>query len=82
MPLPIALDPGSFLHHVNPIHGIGINASCVRDNRAYSYVPSRNGETISDKVALHVPKWTDQNCLSDTHSSTGKLMKSITVPLK
>ena len=34
----------------------GFNISCVGDNDAYSYLPSRDGDTISDKVALHVLK--------------------------
>lgn len=39
----------------------GFNVSCVGDERAYSYVPSRNGNTISDMIAKHVLKWTDPN---------------------
>jgi aminopeptidase-like protein len=39
----------------------GFNVSCVGDERAYSYVPSRNGNTISDTIAKHVLKWTDPN---------------------
>ena len=39
----------------------GFNVSCVGDDRAYSYVPSRNGKTISDFIAKHVLKWTDLN---------------------
>jgi len=37
----------------------GFNITCVGDNRSYSYVPSRNGNTISDLVAKHVLKHTD-----------------------
>jgi len=39
----------------------GFNISCVGDDRAYSYLPSRNGETLSDFVAKHVLKWIDSN---------------------
>ena len=39
----------------------GFNVSCVGDDRAYSYIPSRDGKTISDLIAKHVLKWIDKN---------------------
>ena len=39
----------------------GFNVTCVGDDRSYSYLPSRNGKTISDLIAKHVLKWIDPN---------------------
>ncbi len=32
----------------------GFNITCIGDDRCYSYLPSREGNTISDQIALHV----------------------------
>ena len=49
----------------------GFNISCVGDDRAYSYVPSRQGDTLSDCVAQHVLKWTDPHYCHYSWSDRG-----------
>ena len=49
----------------------GFNVTCVGDNRAYSYLPSRAGDTISDDIAKHVLKWKDPSFISYTWNDRG-----------
>ena len=44
------------LEHLKEKVIAGFNITCVGDDRTYSYLPSRNGTTLSDRVALHVLK--------------------------
>jgi len=37
----------------------GFNITCIGDDRCYSYLPSRDGNTLSDMAALHVLKHID-----------------------
>ncbi len=49
----------------------GFNITCVGDNRAYSYLPSRAENTLADRVALHVLKHTDPSFKRYSYSSRG-----------
>lgn len=44
------------LNHLRDKVVAGFNISCVGDDRAYSYLPSRAGDTLADRAALHVLK--------------------------
>ena len=49
----------------------GFCISCIGDERSFSYLASRNGETMSDVVAKHVLYWTDHNYKSYTWLDRG-----------
>ncbi len=61
------------LHHKEMKEKVfsGFNVSCIGDDRAYSYLPSRNGNTLSDDIAKHILKHTDQNFKSYTWLDRG-----------
>jgi len=42
----------------------GFNVTCIGDDRAYSYLPSRKGDTLSDKVALHVLQYSQPDYIT------------------
>jgi aminopeptidase-like protein len=70
-------------HHINLKKKVvaGFNVSCVGDERSYSYLPSRNGNTISDKVAKHVLKWTDPNYVTYSWLDRGSDERQYCSPL-
>jgi aminopeptidase-like protein len=51
----------SQLDHLKKHVRAGYVVTCVGDDRTYSFLPTRAGETLSDKVALHVLKHIDPN---------------------
>jgi aminopeptidase-like protein len=49
----------------------GFNITCIGDDKSYSYLPSRDGNTLSDKVAKHVLKHIDPNFKCYTYLDRG-----------
>lgn len=49
----------------------GFNVTCIGDNRSYSYLPSRRGNTESDLIALHVLKNIDPDFAKYTWGNRG-----------
>lgn len=49
----------------------GFNISCVGDERAYSYLSSRYGNTLADKVVLHVMKHKHPDCIKYSYLDRG-----------
>lgn len=41
------------LHHLKQQLVAGFNVTCIGDERCYSYLPSRDGNTLSDRAARH-----------------------------
>jgi aminopeptidase-like protein len=49
----------------------GYNITCIGDNLQYSYLPSRNESSLSDRVARHVLTHTDENYITYPFSERG-----------
>ncbi len=49
----------SKIEHIKKCVKAGFNITCIGDERCYSYLPSRAGNTLSDRAALHVLKHID-----------------------
>lgn len=49
----------------------GFNITCVGDNRVYSFLPSRNGLTVADKIALRILKRRHPDFISYTFLDRG-----------
>lgn len=49
----------------------GFNITCVGDERQYSYLPSKRGDTLTDKVALNVLKFKHPNFIKYSYLERG-----------
>lgn len=49
----------------------GFNVTCVGDDRAYSFLPSRNGATLADRAALNVLRGTHPDFIQYTYLDRG-----------
>lgn len=47
------------IEHMKKQVKAGFNITCIGDDRCYSYLPSRAGNTLSDRAAQHVLKYID-----------------------
>jgi aminopeptidase-like protein len=59
----------------------GFNISCIGDDRSYSYLPSRRGDTLSDRVALHVLNAIDKNFVRYGWADRGSDERQYCAPL-
>lgn len=58
----------------------GYNVSCVGDNRSYSYLESRNGNTLSDKAAKNILNFMHPDYISYPYLSRGSDERQYNAP--
>jgi aminopeptidase-like protein len=58
----------------------GFNISCVGDNRVYSYLPTRNGDTYADRVALNILKFKNLNLVNYSFLDRGSDERQYNAP--
>jgi len=58
----------------------GFNITCVGDDREYSYLPTRHGNTLSDRCAKHVLAHTDPNYITYTWLNRGSDERQYNAP--
>ena len=59
------------LKHLKKNVVAGFNVTCIGDERCFSFLPSRNGNTVSDRVSMHVLKKMDPNYKTYKWSNRG-----------
>ncbi len=59
------------LDHLKRHVKAGFNVSCIGDDRAYSYLPSRAGDTLSDRAAKHALEHIDAGYMRYTWLDRG-----------
>lgn len=59
------------LNHLKANVIAGFNVTCIGDDRCYSYLPSRAGNTLSDRAAKHVLKYIEPDYKSYTWLDRG-----------
>ena len=69
------------LKHLKKFVYAGFNITCIGDDRAYSFLPSRKGDTISDRIAKHILKAIDKNYVEYKWSDRGSDERQYCAPL-
>jgi len=59
---------------------IGFNVSCVGDNKVYSYLPSRYGDTYADKIALNILSFKHPNFIKYSFLDKGSDERQYNAP--